>query len=72
MARHQEEEWQRVYAAAFAEQDPTKQIELCERARRLILDKQVELAAQRQRADPSLQEALRSIWKLQHKAESGK
>jgi hypothetical protein len=68
MARHEEEEWQKAYAAAFAEQDAKKRTELCENARRLILDKQIELAGTKSTPDPSLEEALQKIWLLQEQA----
>jgi hypothetical protein len=46
MARQDEDDWKKMYAAALREQDPKKQLELCEHARRQIQEKQVELAAQ--------------------------
>jgi hypothetical protein len=68
MARQNEEEWQKAYAAVQLEKNPKKQIQLCEHARRLVQEKQVEIAAAGRPPDEALDEALRTLWALQEKA----
>ena len=62
--------WRPLYQLARSEKDPRKQQELCDRARRLIQERSLELAEDKI-PDPAeenaLNDALRELWKLQNR-----
>lgn len=60
-------DWRRAYQSARLELDPTKQAELCNKARKLMQRRMVELASGS--GDPegrnALEEALRELWVIE-------
>jgi hypothetical protein len=61
------EPWQKLYDAVRRELDPIKQLELCQRARRAIQERLLELksSAGDLAEQHTLEEALRNLWKLE-------
>jgi hypothetical protein len=65
-------DWQRAYLLAKSETDADRRNELCDRARRLIQDRSLELASssaeqqQKQDEEDQLNKALRELWMLQN------
>jgi hypothetical protein len=65
--------WKKAYEGALQESDPTKQLTLCRRARRLMQHRLVELAPTGNVPErDALEEALRAVWELENRiAERG-
>lgn len=62
--------WREVYALARQEKDPVRLPEICARARRLIQDRQLELATFSRIHDDEITEleaALRHLWIMEKK-----
>jgi len=61
------ESWQKLYDSVRRELDPTKQLELCQSARRTIQHRLLDLksSAGDLAEQHTLEEALRSLWKLE-------
>lgn len=61
------EVWREVYQAARREVDPSRKLELCLQCRRLIQDRQTEIADGDEHAAEKkiLEEALRNVWTLE-------
>jgi hypothetical protein len=62
--------WREVYALARQEKDPARIPEICARARRLIQNRQLELASSSRSHDDEITEleaALRELWIMEDK-----
>ena len=62
--------WREVYALARQEKDPARILEICARARRLIQNRQLELATFSRIHDDEVAEldaALRDVWVIEQK-----
>jgi hypothetical protein len=62
-------DWRIFYEAAKHETDPARLTEICAKARRLIQDRELDLAAEpgnHEEELETLREALRTLWTLEH------
>jgi hypothetical protein len=66
--------WREAYALARQEKDPARITEMCARARRIIQDRELQLATFGHIHDEEiteLQAALRELWELEEKNRKG-